>query len=437
MNYARTAVEVWYNALRLFAMENKIEFDHVSKKFSLQRERARSFLELVTGGWKRRSNEQLWALRDVSFSVHPGETVGLIGDNGAGKSTLLKLVTCVIAPTSGQIRIRGRVAALLELGAGFHPDLTGRENVFLNGSVLGIRRQEMLLKFDAIVAFSELDQFIDVPVKRYSSGMYMRLAFAVAIHVDPEVLLVDEVLAVGDQSFQAKCFQRIRDLQNQGVTILFVSHDLGTVSNLCSHAVWLEHGQMQLDGNVEQVLDAYRESITTHAQPARGQRVVCPVDVPGTRWGSGEAEVTSVEFLDSDGQPRRVFTTGERMVVRIHHCAHQRISCPQVGLAIYHVDTGAHLSGPNNVLSGYDIACIEGEGYVDYVIPVLPFLAGDYWVSASIYDQAGVHAYDHWHKCARFSVKPGGVAEQYGLIYVPAQWDAHPEHHPTQEQKGD
>lgn len=406
-------------------MESKILLDHVSKRFLLQRERPRSFLELVTDGWRRQPNEQVWALQDVSFSVQPGETVGVIGDNGAGKSTLLKLITGVIVPSSGRIQVRGRVAALLELGAGFHPDLTGRENVFLNGSVLGIRRREMERKFDDVVAFSELDQFIDVPVKHYSSGMYMRLAFSVAIHVEPEVLLVDEVLAVGDQSFQAKCLQRVRELQHGGMTILFVSHDLGTVSSLCSRVVWLEDGQVQLDGSVEQVLDAYREGIAAHGQPVPGQRVVHPADVPGIRWGSGEAEVTSVEFLGSDGQPRYVFATGERLVVRMHHCARQRIVQPQVGLAFYRVDTGVHLTGPNNVFSGYDIPFIEGEGYVDYIIPALPFLAGDYIVSAVIYDHAGIHPYDHWHKCARFSVRPGGATEAYGLIQIPAQWDAH------------
>jgi lipopolysaccharide transport system ATP-binding protein len=405
-------------------MESKIQFDHVSKRFLLQRERPRSFLELVTNGWKPRPSEQVWALQDVSFSVYSGETVGVVGDNGAGKSTLLKLITKVIAPSSGQIHVEGRVAALLELGAGFHPDLTGRENVFLNGSVLGIGRREMERKFDDMVAFSELDQFIDVPVKHYSSGMYMRLAFAVAIHVEPEVLLVDEVLAVGDQSFQAKCLQRVRELQHQGMTILFVSHELGTVSSLCSRVVWLEDGQVQLDGSVEQVLDAYRESVATHSPLAPGQRVAQPADVPGIRWGSGEVEITSVEFLGSDGQLRHVFTTGERMVVRMHHDARQRIAQPQVGLAFYHASTGTHLSGPNNVFSDYDIPYIEGEGYVDYIIPVLPFLAGDYFVSAAIYDHAGIHSFDHWHKCAHFTIKPGGVAEQYGLIYVPSQWDA-------------
>jgi len=406
-------------------MENKIQLDLVSKQFVLHRERPRSFLELVTRGWKRRLVERIWALREVTFSVHSGETVGVIGDNGAGKSTLLKLITGVIVPSSGQIHVRGRVAALLELGAGFHSDLTGRDNVFLNGSVLGIRRQEIQRKFDDIVAFSELDEFIDVPVKHYSSGMYMRLAFAVAIHMDPEILLVDEVLAVGDQSFQARCLQRIRDLKSQGVTILFVSHNLDTVASLCSHVVWLEHGQVQLDGAVEEVLGAYRESVASHGQPSAQQRVVRPVDVPGVRWGSGEAEITSVEFLDEDGRSRYNFTTGERLVVRMHHYAHQRIFQPQTGVAIYHAETGAHLSGPNNVFSGYDIPCIEGEGYVDYIIPALPFLPGAYLVSATIYDHPGNHAYDHWHKCAQFSVKPGGVAERFGLVYVPAQWEAH------------
>jgi len=252
----------------------------------------------------------------------------------------------------------------------------------------------------------------------------MRLAFSVAIHADPDILLVDEVLAVGDQSFQGKCLQRVRELQRQGVTILFVSHDLSVVSSLCSRVVLLEDGQVLFDGNVEEALDAYRESISVHDQPARVQRVSGPTDVPGARWGSGEAEITSVEFLDGQGQPRHVFSTNERLVVRMHHCAHQRIASPQIGLAIYHASTGTHLCGPNNVFAGYDIPYIEGEGYVDYIIPALPFLAGDYIVSAAIYDLSGKHAYDHWHKGTRFTVKPGGVAEQYGLMYVPSQWDA-------------
>jgi ABC-type polysaccharide/polyol phosphate transport system ATPase subunit len=407
-------------------VDDVIRFERVSRKFILRRERPRSFLELWASGWKRQPIEQMWALKDVSFSVGSGEMVGVIGNNGAGKSTLLALITGVLPPSSGQIHVRGRVAALLELGAGFHPDLTGRDNIFLNGSLMGIPESDLRRQFEDIVAFAEMDEFIDIPVKHYSSGMYMRLAFSVAIHVDPKILLVDEVLAVGDQNFQSKCLGRIHDLKNQGVTILFVSHSLDTVASLCSHVIWLEHGRVQLDGNVDQVLDAYRESVTTHNQPRKSQRVAQPADVQGVRWGSGEAEVTSVEFLDDKGKVRHVFTTGERMVVRMHHRAHQRISSPRIGLAIYHSDTGVQLSGPNNVFSGHAIPYIEGEGYADYIMPSLPFLPGDYLVSAAIYDQPGTHPYDHWNKCARFTVKPGGVVEQYGLVYVPAQWSVYP-----------
>jgi len=402
-------------------------FERVSKKFILHHERSRSFQELAVSLFRRRngSREEFWALQDVSFTVEQGETVGLIGPNGAGKSTVLKLISHIIDPTSGRIQVNGRVGALLELGAGFHPDLTGRENIYMNGSILGLSRSQIRRKLDEIVAFAELERFIDVPVKHYSSGMYLRLGFSVAIHVNPEILLIDEVLAVGDQSFQAKCLRRVHDLKSQGITILLVSHILEVVANLCPRVLWLEDGQIQLDGSIQEVLDAYREGVAARSQPSGGRRVAHPADVPGIRWGSGEAEVTSVEFLDSDGRPRYVFVTGERLVVRMHHYARQHISHPQTGVAIYRADTGVHLSGPNNVFSGYDIPYIQGEGYVDYIVPALPFLPGDYLVSATIYDYSGDHAYDHWHKCAQFNVKPGGVTERYGLVYVPAEWDAH------------
>jgi ABC-type polysaccharide/polyol phosphate transport system ATPase subunit len=224
-----------------------IQFDHVSKKFILHRERPRSLQELAVNLFRRNNNshEEFWALQDVSFTVEQGETLGLIGPNGAGKSTALKLISRIIEPTSGQIEVNGQVGALLELGAGFHPDLTGRENIYLNGSILGLSRAQIRRKLDAIIAFAELERFIDVPVKHYSSGMYVRLGFSVAVHTDPEVLLVDEVLAVGDQNFQHKCLERIMEMQRQGITICFVSHGLGEVRRLCSRAVWLDDGMVQ------------------------------------------------------------------------------------------------------------------------------------------------------------------------------------------------
>ena len=324
-------------------MTATVRFDNVSKKFTLRHERTRSFQEMalafLRGGFLSRGNsrEELWALKDVSFAVERGKTVGIIGPNGSGKSTVLKLITRILEPTSGQVVVQGRVSALIELGAGFHPDLTGRENVYLNGSLLGFSRKEMKAKFDSIVAFSELEKFIDVPIKHYSSGMHMRLGFAVAIHVDPDVLLIDEILAVGDQAFQNKCLGKIGELKRQGVTILFVSHDLEAVRNLCTSAIWLENGVIQERGTTDRVIDSYLNNVTT-APPSspptlggkeggrlsQGQRIGSSEN----RWGSGEIEITEVKFLDAQGRERRAFKTGESMVVRLRYHAHTKLSGP-------------------------------------------------------------------------------------------------------------
>ncbi|MBL7184675.1 MAG: ABC transporter ATP-binding protein, partial [Anaerolineae bacterium] len=245
-------------------MTATVRFDNVSKRFTLRHERSRSFQEAALAFLRgqRNSREELWALKDVSFAIERGKTLGLIGPNGSGKSTVLKLITRILEPTSGQVVVQGRVSALIELGAGFHPDLTGRENVYLNGSLLGFGRNEMKGKFDSIVEFSELEKFIDVPIKHYSSGMHMRLGFAVAIHVDPDILLIDEILAVGDQAFQNKCLGKIGELKSQGVTILFVSHDLEAVRNLCPSAIWLENGVIQESGTTDRVIDSYLNNVT-------------------------------------------------------------------------------------------------------------------------------------------------------------------------------
>ncbi len=240
-------------------MTAAIQFENVSKCFFLRHRRVYSFQETFVNLLRANRNrrEPFWALRDVSFAVQQGETLGIIGTNGSGKSTVLKLISRIIEPTTGRITVSGRLSALLELGAGFHPDLTGRENIYLNGSILGLGRREMKRKFDDIVAFADLGQFIDMPVRSYSSGMHMRLGFAVAIHVDPEILLVDEVLAVGDEAFQAKCFRKIEELQQQGLTIVLVSHDLGEVKRLCNRAVWLADGELKALGPSEVVTAQY------------------------------------------------------------------------------------------------------------------------------------------------------------------------------------
>lgn len=236
-------------------------FENVSKEFQLSKLPIRSLQEIFVQIFNKemRGKHRFWALRDVSFTINAGETVGILGPNGSGKSTILKLISRIIYPTRGRIIVSGRLSALLELGAGFHPDLTGRENIFLNGSILGWSRREMQKKFDSIVAFADIGEFLDVPIRNYSSGMQMRLGFSVAVHVEPEILLIDEVLAVGDYNFQLKCLDRIHQLQKEGVTLLFVAHNFEQVQNLCKRAIWMENGTIQACGDVEEIIEAMKE----------------------------------------------------------------------------------------------------------------------------------------------------------------------------------
>lgn len=238
-----------------------ITFENVSKEFKLSKLPVRSLQDIFVfyRNKEMRGKRHFWALNDINFDIKAGETVAILGRNGSGKSTILKLISRIIEPSKGVITVNGRLSALLELGAGFHPDLTGRENIFLNGSILGLGRKEMRKKLDDVIAFAGIGDFIDVPIRNYSSGMQMRLGFSVAVHVEPEIILVDEVLAVGDYSFQLKCLERIHQLQKAGVTILFVSHDFAAVQDLCTRALWLENGELCADGNVVEILDQMKE----------------------------------------------------------------------------------------------------------------------------------------------------------------------------------
>jgi len=404
-----------------------IRFDKVSKKFILHHERARSFQELVVGLLRRnnRSREEFWALRDVSFAVEQGETVGIIGPNGAGKSTLLKLAARVIEPTSGRIAVRGRIGALLELGAGFHPDLTGRENIYLNGSILGLSRAEIRRRLDDIIGFAELERFIDVPVKHYSSGMYVRLGFSIAVHTDPEILLVDEVLAVGDQAFQRKCIQRISQLREGGVTILLVSHNMGHIAHMCDRALWLQDGEIQAIGISTMVVDQYVAFSDGHAL---GIQVVDPAKMKdagaqqqGNRWGTFEAEITKVELLGIDGSPTSIFQTGDFFCIRIHYHAHVKIESPAFGMAFYRTD-GVHINGPNSVQDGCEIPYINGTGFVDYEIEHLPLNYGEYEITVAIYNHDSTVAYDHHHRMYRFTVRSPSLWHEEGLVHIPATW---------------
>ena len=393
-----------------------IVFDRVSKTFDLHRGRTRSFQELLTnfGRWRQsRVRDDLHALQDVSFAIKRGETVGFIGSNGAGKSTLLKLIARILEPDSGTVTVHGRVGALLELGAGFHPDLTGRENVYLNASIMGLKRQEVDRRFDEIVAFSELERFIDVPVKHYSSGMYVRLGFAVAINMDPELLLVDEVLAVGDAAFQRKCFERIDRMRTGGITLLFVSHNADAVRMHCSRAIWLESGEMMADGDAEAVVQRY----TTYAWEKDESRLHV---ADATHWGSGRVQITRVQLLDGDGEETQLFKTGEPLTVVLHYQATERVEHPVFGLAIHRSD-GTHITGPNTKFAGFDITVVTGNGAVAYTVSELPLLDGLYAVSAAVHNWEDTEIFDYHDRLYSFRVLPG-EEEKYGIVTLDGHW---------------
>lgn len=395
-----------------------IQFSHISKKFLIGARRPRSFQEAFVRRRLRGGRQTFWALQDVSFAIEAGEQVALIGANGSGKSTILKLMSHVIDPTSGTIATRGRVAGLLELGTGFHPDLTGRENIFLNGSLLGIARRDIQRQLDAIIEFADIGPFIDVQVRNYSSGMVVRLGFAVTTLMQPDILLIDEVLAVGDQNFQRKCMDRLAELQSAGVTLVFVSHSIEQVRRLCRRAIWLDHGVVRADGDSEEVAGAYldaqvpaqRPRFTPHFGAASHQR-----------WGSFQAEITQVEMFNRDGVCPPYFKTHDFFRLRVHYVAHERIDQPTFGLAFYRHD-GAHVNGPNSVRDGVEIPFIEGPGWVDYTIEQLPLNQGEYELTVAIYDHDSTRAYDHQHRLYPFDVRSTSAWVEEGLVHITAGW---------------
>ncbi|MGC9356219.1 MAG: ABC transporter ATP-binding protein [Anaerolineae bacterium] len=395
-----------------------ITLDKVSKKFSIHHKRARSFQGLVVSMFRDGSEvqeEEFWALRDVSFEVEEGETLGLVGPNGVGKSTVLKLITRILEPTSGSIEVHGRIGALLELGAGFHPDLTGRENIYLSGSVLGLNRQQLQSKVDNIIEFAELERFIDVPVKHYSSGMYVRLGFSVAVHLEPEILLIDEVLAVGDAAFQRKCIDRINQMRRQGVTLMFVSHSPDAVRNICERAIWLDDGRVVADGSAESVVQQYMDRSWNEDE------VEVESDVEEeARWGNSKVEIVDVRLLDEGGMQTQLFHVGEPLTVEITYHAKIAIKRPVFGLAIHRAD-GVHITGPNTRFAGYKIPSIEGRGSVRYTIPSLPLLEGTYFISVAVHNWEDTEMFDYHDRLYPFRVPPS-EDQPYGLLSVQGDW---------------
>jgi ABC-type polysaccharide/polyol phosphate transport system ATPase subunit len=405
---------------RIIPGQPLVELRHVSRSFDKHRNRARSLQERFIRTFTRQKPEydRFWPLQDVSFAVSQGECVGVIGPNGSGKSTLLKVVAGILPPTSGDMAVRGRVCSLLELGAGFHPDLTGRENIYLNGSIYGLRRADIDRRMDQIIGYAELGEFIDTQVKHYSSGMYVRLGFAVAIHTDPDLLLVDEVLAVGDANFQHKCMNSVFSFRERGGTLLFVSHDLATIQRICSSVIWLEDGYIQAMGQPVDVVMAYTEHMARKEATSEGRATTT---AEAHRWGSGKVRIDRVQICDPGGEEVHQFSAGQPMTVRLHFTATAEISRPVFGLAIYS-KSGVHITGPNTEFSGLDLSEPPRAGILEYRVPALPLLAGDYLLSVAAVAHNDAETYDYHDRLYSFQVVAGRPGDRYGLVSLGGGW---------------
>ena len=411
--------------------------DGVSKRFRLQTDRAHSLKELVTRRDRNAGVDQFWALKDVSIEIPEGSMYALVGHNGSGKSTLLRCIAGIYRPTEGSVKVQGRISTLLELGAGFHPDLSGRENVYLNATILGMSKKEIDRQFDDIVAFAGVEQFIDSPVKVYSSGMYVRLGFSVAVHVQPEILIIDEVIAVGDEQFQRRCFDHLYSLRKQGVTIVVVTHGMSTVETMCDGAAWLDHGRLQLVGSGPEVAAAYLRKVNAVEAEERDAEAALaaaaggpPSAAPGTSAGattSGEPiSVTAVTFADDAGEEVTQATHGQTFRLRVHYDATEPVEEPVFGFAL-HALNGVHVSGTNTQIAELSTGTVSGRGVIEFAVPALPLNPGEYEISIAIADRHLQHMYVRRDREWRFIIRHGEGLPPHGLMDLRGHWQFVPE----------
>ncbi|MGE0440795.1 MAG: ABC transporter ATP-binding protein [Gemmatimonadales bacterium] len=393
-------------------MSTAIAIEHLSKRYQLGRKVSGMLRETIVDFLSRSGRPDpdddatvLWALRDVSIEVKAGEILGIVGRNGAGKSTLLKIVSRISRPTEGRVRVRGRIASLLEVGTGFHEELTGRENVYLSGCILGMPRRRIDECLDSIIAFAGVERFVDTPIKRYSSGMRLRLGFAVAAHLDSDILVVDEVLAVGDGDFQRKCLAAMGELQQQGRTVLFVSHNLAAVENLCTRAVWLDRGELRDDGTPAKIIGDYMASF------GGGHGGGMDLTEVTDRRGNGSIRFTRLELLDAGREPTASIRSGDTFVLRLHFDARQEMANVIVGVDFYSV-VGALVSQVHTYNSGCDFVVVPaGPGYVDVTVKDANFMPGRYTISFFAGSLGNIY-HDHLEYCFSFDV---GASHRFGL----------------------
>lgn len=432
-----------------------IEVKDLKKKFKVYYDKGSQLKERML--FKNRNRyEERWVLNGISFNVKKGEAIGLIGHNGCGKSTTLKLLTKIIYPDSGSVTMRGRVSSLIELGAGFHPDMSGRENIYTNAAIFGLSKKEIEERMDDIIRFSELEEFLDNPVRTYSSGMYMRLAFSIAINVDADILLIDEILAVGDVNFQAKCFNRLREIKAQGTTIVIVSHSLSQIEQICDRSIWIQDGRIYEEGNpheihlkyfdymgqkmqerqeleqemiaaekAEAVQDGPNEEPVTDVsqevtvEPDESPAAETPAEKPKERWGNGRAEIVSITMTDADGESKNVFATGDKVKFVIEYKVNKKVDDAVFGIGIFRNDD-MQIYGTNTRIDKMKEFSLSKGGSTEVVIESLLLLPGEYYLDVAIESGMGIPV-DYFRKAKRFSVY--SAIGDVGLVRLKHDWN--------------
>lgn len=409
----------------------KISVEGVSKKFRLQTDRAHSVKELVTRRGRDREVDEFWALSDVSMEIPEGSMYALVGHNGSGKSTLLRCIAGIYRPTRGRVRVDGRISTLLELGAGFHPDLTGRENVYMNATILGMSKRQIDGLFDDIVGFAGVEEFIDSPVKIYSSGMYVRLGFSVAVHVDPEILIIDEVIAVGDQEFQNRCYDHLYGLRRKGVTIVVVTHGMATVETMCDGAAWLDHGHLLMDGPAPEVAAAYVQRVNDKEMALRAAAHAVAAEqaddlAPGVEpWFGEDLEITDVWFTSREGDSNGVAVAGEPLTLHVGYRAHRPVEEPVIGYSV-HSENDVVVAGNHTRASGFDTGELSGEGEVRFSLDSLPLTPGNYRFTVAVTDRYLQHTFDRHFRRHALTVRRGEGQSGVGFIELTGRWEVLP-----------
>lgn len=418
-----------------------IKVNHISKGFKVYLDKGHELKEHIVSN-KRRRYEVREVLKDISFSVKRGEAIGLIGHNGCGKSTTLKMLTRIMYPDTGSIVMNGRVSSLIELGAGFHPDMSGRENIYINASIFGLTKKEIDNRLEDIIAFSELEEFIDNPVRTYSSGMYMRLAFSVAINVDADILLIDEILAVGDVNFQAKCFNRLREIKNAGTTIVIVSHSLGQIEQICDRTLWIDQGLIRAEGKPREVHPAYldfmgvkRQEIAKKEQERKvgkeeaekkenvekDLQTITPSEESAQekkRWGNGKARIKEIQLCDLNGNTQTVFKTGTDIDIHLEYAVREKIQDAVFGIGIFRRD-GVQCYGTNTKIDKLNEFALETDGKVTIHLKNVNLLPGEYTLDVAIESEIGIPV-DYYREAYSFEMY--SELEDVGVARIDHSW---------------